>query len=122
MRTAVLAATALLCAGCVVAPMPPPPAVAVAPYCREFATTVMVNGAPVAATGQACQRPDGTWQVTQYTPGYPQPQVFVVPPPPYDYYVYPYPWWGTVTLGVGGGVFFGGPARYHGAWHGGWRR
>ena len=33
------------------------------PYCREFQTTVVIDGQPQAAHGTACQQPDGTWVV-----------------------------------------------------------
>src|SRR5215471_20055041 len=32
-------------------------------YCREFQTTIVVDGHPQDAHGTACQQPDGTWQV-----------------------------------------------------------
>ena len=56
--------------------------------CREFTAQVMVGGQPQQAVGQACQQPDGTWRVTQNTPGSPQ-QVYTLPPQ--AIYVYPYP-------------------------------
>lgn len=34
-------------------------------YCREYKTTVMIDGREEAAYGQACQQPDGTWRVVQ---------------------------------------------------------
>lgn len=33
------------------------------PYCREFQTTVVIDGRPQAAHGTACQQPDGSWVV-----------------------------------------------------------
>jgi hypothetical protein len=33
------------------------------PYCREFQTTVVIDGQPQSAHGTACQQPDGTWAV-----------------------------------------------------------
>ena len=33
------------------------------PYCREFQTTVVIDGRPQSAHGTACQQPDGTWAV-----------------------------------------------------------
>jgi hypothetical protein len=33
------------------------------PYCREFQTTVVIDGQPQSAHGTACQQPDGTWVV-----------------------------------------------------------
>ena len=32
-------------------------------YCREFQTTIVVDGQPQDAHGTACQQPDGSWQV-----------------------------------------------------------
>ena len=32
-------------------------------YCREYQTTVMVNGRPQPSYGMACQMPDGTWHM-----------------------------------------------------------
>jgi hypothetical protein len=81
----------------------------------------MVGGQTVQANGTACQQPDGTWKVTQETPGQLQPQVFVAPPPPADYYAYPYPWWAPLEIGIGGTfVFHGGGGGDHGRWRSGW--
>lgn len=33
------------------------------PYCREFQTTVVIDGQPQSAHGIACQQPDGSWAV-----------------------------------------------------------
>jgi len=35
------------------------------PYCREFQTTVVIDGQPQSAHGTACQQPDGTWAVVR---------------------------------------------------------
>lgn len=32
-------------------------------YCREFQQTVYIGGREEAAYGQACQQPDGSWQI-----------------------------------------------------------
>ena len=32
-------------------------------YCREYQSTVMVNGQPQPSYGMACQMPDGTWHI-----------------------------------------------------------
>ncbi|MBI1776705.1 MAG: hypothetical protein HYR63_15270 [Proteobacteria bacterium] len=32
-------------------------------YCREYQTTLTVNGQPVPSYGTACLRPDGRWQI-----------------------------------------------------------
>jgi hypothetical protein len=33
------------------------------PYCREFQTTIVIDGQPQSAHGTACQQPDGSWAV-----------------------------------------------------------
>jgi hypothetical protein len=48
----------------------------------------MVAGQPQQGIGQACQRPDGAWQVTMDTPGLPQ-QVYTLPPQAISLYSYP---------------------------------
>ena len=32
-------------------------------YCREYQTTIVVNGRPESAHGTACREPDGSWRV-----------------------------------------------------------
>lgn len=51
-------------------PPPPvflqPPPVYVQPrqaYCREYTSTVLVNGRPVESFGTACLQPDGSWRI-----------------------------------------------------------
>lgn len=120
------------------APPYPPPGQAAAPSCREFTATVMIAGQPQPAYGQACQRPDGSWQVTENAPGQP-PQVYVLPPS--AIYANPYPapyyWAGDVAVGlpflVAGSIVFAdafhhfhGPAGHHrgpppGRFHDGFR-
>lgn len=34
-------------------------------YCREFQQTVYIGGQEETAYGQACQQPDGSWQIVQ---------------------------------------------------------
>jgi hypothetical protein len=61
----------------------------------------VIDGRTVQAKGRACLQPNGSWRVTQKTPGLPT-QVYVVPPPampppgypdPYaGQYAYPYPY------------------------------
>ncbi len=46
----------------------PAPASAPAPAaqnCREFQSTIQVNGQPQPSYGTACQQPDGTWRIVQ---------------------------------------------------------
>jgi hypothetical protein len=98
--------------------------------CREFTVQVMVGGQPRQAVGQACQQPDGSWRITQNTPGLPE-QVYTLPPQ--AIYLYPYPepyyWWDPGYYGssffVGGPVFLAhGFHRFHhhdGFHHGGFR-
>lgn len=33
------------------------------PYCREFQTTIVIDGRPQSAHGTACQQEDGSWAV-----------------------------------------------------------
>jgi len=52
----------------VYAPAPAPAAYAPAPAtqnCREYQTTIQVNGQPQQSYGTACQQPDGTWRIVQ---------------------------------------------------------
>jgi hypothetical protein len=42
---------------------PPAPQYQTQGYCREFQTTIVVDGQPQDAHGTACQQPDGSWQV-----------------------------------------------------------
>ena len=98
--------------------------------CHEFTVQVMVGGQPQQAVGQACQQPDGSWRITQDTPGLPQ-QVYTLPPQ--AIYLYPYPepyyWWDPWFYGpsffVGGPVFLAhGFHHFHhhgGFHHGGFR-
>ena len=68
------------------------------PTCRDYAVPVIVDGKTVQATGRACLQADGSWRVTQETPGLPT-QIYTVPPPPAypegsypDPYAYPSPY------------------------------
>ena len=93
--------------------------------CHEFTVQVMVGGQPRQADGQACQQPDGSWQVTLNTPGLPQ-QVYSLPGQ--AIYLAPYPgpyyWWDPNFYGplffVGGPVFFA-HGFHHFHHHGGFR-
>jgi surface antigen len=62
------------------------------PPCSSHTALVTVGGQPRQAVIAACPRPDGSWKITQNTPGLPT-QVYQVPPPsPFSYpYAYPYP-------------------------------
>ena len=73
------------------------------PACSSYTVPVTVGGQPQQASVEACQQPDGSWRITQNTPGLP-PQVYDVPAPTYSPYPYPvgyaYPdyfpyWWGS---------------------------
>jgi len=71
------------------------------PACSSYTVPVTVGGQQQQAGVEACQQPDGSWRITQNTPGLP-PQVYEVPastPSPYplgyaypDYFPY---WWGS---------------------------
>lgn len=60
------------------------------PPCSSYTAQVTVEGQPRQAVIEACPQPDGSWKVTQNTPGLPT-QVYQVPPPAAYPYVYPYP-------------------------------
>lgn len=34
-------------------------------YCREYQTTVVINGQSQPSYGTACRQPDGTWQIVR---------------------------------------------------------
>jgi surface antigen len=95
---------------------------------------VTVGGQPQQAVVEACQQADGSWRITQTTPGLP-PQVYEVPAPAYSLYpsaysnAYPYPdfspYWGWEGWGWGGPPWFLGLApsivvvqRFHHFHHG----
>ena len=50
------------------------------PVCHDFAARVTAGGRPEQAEGQACEQPDGSWQIVQNTPGLPA-QTYAVEPP-----------------------------------------
>jgi len=50
------------------------------PVCHDFKTPLTAGGKPEQASGQACEQPDGSWQVVQNTPGLPA-QGYVLEPP-----------------------------------------
>ncbi|HUK60666.1 MAG TPA: hypothetical protein VLV50_15655 [Stellaceae bacterium] len=49
-------------AAAVTAP-PAAPTTAANPYCREYQSTTMIDGAPQTMYGTACLQPDGTWRI-----------------------------------------------------------
>ena len=52
----------------VYAPAPAPAAYAPAPAsqnCREYQSTIQVNGQPQQSNGTACLQPDGTWRIVR---------------------------------------------------------
>jgi hypothetical protein len=111
------------------APPPSNPPAANQPSCSSYSASVTVGGQPRQAVIEACPQPDGSWRITQNTPGLPT-QVYDIPPPassPYPYanpypldYAYPefFPYW------LGEPWFFGlGPSivvvqRFHSFHHG----
>jgi len=117
-----------------------PPAPGQAPAtanCRDYSIPVTIEGKQVEAHGHACLQPDGSWQVTQTTPGQP-PETYTVQLPayyaapyPYPYYDYGYPYaydpwyWGPPYF-VGGSLFFGHRFghfhHFHRGFHGGRHR
>jgi hypothetical protein len=89
------------------------------PTCSSYTVPLTIGGQPQNAVVEACQQADGSWRVTQTTPGLP-PQVYEVPPPPASPYPsaysypetnpYPYtefsPYWGWSDWGWGGVPWF----------------
>jgi len=83
-------------------PQPTPTAstqpLAAQPTCSSYTVPLTVGGQPQQAVVEACQQADGSWRITQTTPGLP-PQVYEVPAPTYSPYpsaysypeAYPYP-------------------------------
>jgi hypothetical protein len=96
--------------------------------CRDFTVQVTIGGRSQQAVGQVCQQPDGSWRVTQNTPGLPQ-QVYTLPPQAISLYgdSEPYYWWDPWFYGppffVGAPVFLahGFHHFHHGFSHGGFR-
>ena len=98
MRPIAILAMVLAGAGCT--PVTPPTAgtptaaqsgaAAPAPACQTTTVPVTVGGRPEQATIEACPQPDGSWRITQTTPGLP-PQVYLMPAPPAELYPSAYP-------------------------------
>jgi hypothetical protein len=149
-----MAALAMVLAGAACAPVTPPtaaqagaavPGATNPPACQTTIVPVTVGGRLEQATVEACPQPDGSWRITQRTPGLP-PQVYLMRSQPADVYppedVYPdiysayddyfdyWPYW------AGGGAWFCGigptvvivqhfrhfghpPSRGAGGFHGG---
>jgi hypothetical protein len=102
----------------------PPDSAGGQPACRDYSVPVTFDGKSVQAMGHACLQPDGSWLVTQETPGLPT-QTYIIPPPaypppypmpgyPYGYpYDYPYrywaydPWFYRPPFWFGGSLFVG---------------
>jgi hypothetical protein len=93
------------------------------PYCREFTAPVIIGGQREQAVGQACRQADGSWRITQETPGSP-PLVYVVPPQtvyqPAPYWAYD-PWFVAPAFGTSF-VFVDRFHRHHHFHHGGFDR
>jgi hypothetical protein len=122
-----IAILAVVLAGAACAPVTPPsagtpgaaqagaaaPAASPAPACQTTTVPVTVGGRAEQATIEACPQPDGSWRITQTTPGLP-PQVYVMPAPPGGIYPAGYPdywdysdYWPYWDWGVGGPWFWG---------------
>jgi len=94
------------------------------PACSSYTVPLTVGGQPQQAVVEACPQADGSWRITQTTPGLP-PQVYEVPAPASSPYssgysypeAYPYPdwsaysdWSGVPYWGWGGAPWFFGLA------------
>lgn len=105
------------------------------PDCRNFTMPVLVDGQQRQAFGQVCRQPDGSWRVTQNTPGLPlqiyslPAQLIYVGPYPNPYY-WVDPWGFGPPFFAGGFIFVGRgfhhfghkgffPGGFHGGFHGG---
>jgi hypothetical protein len=103
-------AAVLTCGGCAQV-SPYGTAATTAPACETSTVPVEVGGQPEQATVTACPQPDGSWRITQQTPGLP-PQVYIAPPPPpgdypssySDYFDYWPLWGGPWFWGIGPSV------------------
>jgi hypothetical protein len=96
---AILAMVSACAAAAACAPIPPPGVAAPGqaagnpPLCQTATVPLTVGGRPEQATIEACPQPDGSWLITQTTPGLP-PQVYVMPAPPPGFYPSAYPDYG----------------------------
>lgn len=86
------------------------------PDCREFTMPVTVGGQEQQAVGQACRQPDGSWRITQDTPGLP-PQVYTLPPQAIYTNPYPYQYYWTDPWGYGPPFFAGGAIFFSDGFH-----
>ncbi len=92
MRAMLGLALSLICAACTAATNTSPSSVAIPQSatlisvssppqnCREYTTPVLVGGKNERASGVACEQADGSWRITDNTPGLP-PQIYMMPPP-----------------------------------------
>jgi len=87
----------------------PQPQAAQNAACREFTTSVMIAGEPRQAVGQACQQPDGSWQIAQETPPTAQRAPEVVYPAPYPEPSYPAPYYPYWDYPYRAGPYWAGP-------------
>jgi hypothetical protein len=93
-----IAILAMALAGAACAPVTPPSAgtptsaqsgaAATPAACETTSVPVTVGGRPEQATIEACPQADGSWRITQTTPGLP-PQVYLMPPPGVYPAIYP---------------------------------
>jgi surface antigen len=119
-------AVVLLCAGCAEEPDPIfdsalPSQMQVAqvepqPNCREYTGTVTIAGKPQQAFGTACRQPDGTWRITEDTPGS-APQVYTLPPQAIHAAPYPYPYYWADPWAYGPPFFAGGSIFFADGFH-----
>jgi hypothetical protein len=133
-RRLIIPAMVLACGACqplpdatVAAENPGAQPSAAQPACDSYTVPVTVGGQQQAVV-EACQQPDGSWRITQNTPGLPS-QVYEVPAPAYSPYPYPvgyaYPdyfadWWGSPWYwGLAPSIFV--VQRFHG-FHNGFHR
>jgi surface antigen len=93
--------------------MPPPGTVPPLPGppqgqadCREYTVPIEVGGVQKQGIGESCRQPDGSWRITDNTPGLPE-QVYLVPPQPYPPPDYAYdPWFYGPPFALAGSFVF----------------
>jgi hypothetical protein len=122
MRSVILAVGGtLVCSGCVAQPPPMPvfsevntKVVAADPSCQDYTARASIDAVQQEIAGRACQQPDGSWRVTEGTPGQTDKTIIVYVPPasngsPYD----PWLWGPPIGFSFGALVFVDREHRFH---------
>lgn len=114
LRIIVIAGIVLGCAGCAL-PQPIEPEISQVstsvapddPTCIVYSTQAAVDQAERAIIGRACRQADGSWKITEGSPGQPTESTMVYWPPPDAYAGIYDPWlWGPpIGFSIGAVVF-----------------